>query len=739
MAQPKRLGELLIEASLITQDQLAGALRIQQDTRQMLGQILIDKGWVSEEKICQILSKKLHVPYTHLHNVLISQDVVRLVPEELAVKYQVLPVLIQNTALYVAMADPRNIEAIQQIEFKTGMSVKPLLAAQSQIREAIRKHYTITEYVGQMLDQGHEDDHMIMKPTGAPARENADAGSNEIIRLANSIVAEGIKLRASDIHIDLLAQHVSVQYRIDGILTRGIKLPKQIYPLLLNRFKVLAGLNITAQRASQDGHIHVTYQQRELDLRVSTVMSPTGEKIVMRVLDRKTKFDDITRLGLSPQHQTQCRGFLQQHQGLILTAGPTGSGKTTTLYALLNALKDGTKHIVTIEDPIEYQLDGVTQIQINARAGATFASGLRSVLRHNPNVILIGEIRDAETAAVAMQASEAGHLVLSTIHANDTIAAVSRLLALNISTDLIASNLLLIIAQRLIRRICPRCQKEYHPEAEELQRIGLADKLSDVRFYKADGCNVCRDSGYYGQIGIFELFAPDPHIRQAIARGTGTYELRRMAREAGMPALCASGVEAIRQGVTTLEEVLRACPLTQESFTPTPPRVQPDQLPKPAEVPEEARAEPLAAQGQPETSEADVLLLEEEIVEQQPRIVIAEDDPTVSTMLRTLLERKGYQALLSGDGEEALQKIQIARPDLVLLDINMPKKDGFAVCEALRANVNTAFIPVIMLTAQSSIESKLRGLAVGADDYMTKPFHPQELLARVEAILRRVS
>lgn len=754
MVQRKRLGEMLIEASLLTQDQLEEALHFQKGTQKRLGQILVEKGWVSEENLCRILSKSLHVRYVDVSKALISQEIIRLVSNELAIRHHVLPVLVQNTTLYVAMEDPHNINVIQQIEFKTGMQVVPLIAPASQLRSAIRRHYNINEYIGTMLANVKEKEGISVHQKGFPPEsQDTDKEENEIIKLSRLIISEGIKARATDIHIEPSAHDLKVQYRIDGILTRGIKLPKEVHSPLLNRLKVIAGLDITEHRNPQDGHIHVTYQQRKVDLRVSTVVTHIGEKILIRVLDKKTRLDDITRLGFSPQQLEQCQPLIQQPQGLIVVTGPTGSGKTTTLYALLNALKNRSKHIITIEDPIEYKLEGMTQIQINSKAGVTFASSLRSVLRQNPNVILLGEIRDTETASVAIQAAESGHLVLSTLHTNDAISTMGRLLMLGISPDLVASNLLVAIAQQLVRRICPRCRTTYTPTDQELQRLNLSEPQTGIVFYKGAGCKICKKTGYYGQIGIFELFILADRIRAEIIKGTPKHEIRRLAMKTGMNTLWDSGLEKIRQGVTTIEEVLRVCSVELDR-----PEMlnQAPTLEKGIEKAQEQESilttcAQCGAELKPEwvtcpicgTPKAAVSVMppqqpvQPEITALGPRILVAEDEPAVRKVVQKLLQHKSYQVILAVDGEEALEKIHETSPDLVILDINMPKRDGFSVCEAMRSSVETMGIPVIMLTAQSSIESKLHGLTVGADDYMTKPFEPQELLARINAVLRR--
>jgi type IV pilus assembly protein PilB len=741
MAPRKRLGELLVDASLLTEDQLSAALKIQENSGQRLGQILVDKGWVSEEQVFRMLSKKLHIQYTSLDNVLISQEVIRLIPKETAVKHHMLPVLVQNRLLYVVMENPQELNVIQQIEFATGMQVKPLLTAPSQLRKAIHTHYSMNEYVGQVLEQVEEPESLRIEAEAGAGKDTKS--TNEIVKLSGLIISEGIKLRASDIHIELSAHHTVVSYRIDGMLTPGIKLPHEIFTPLLTRMKALAKLDLAEHRTAQDGHMRVKYGGRAVDLRVSILITESGEKTVIRVLDKRSRFDEMTGLGMSSDQVAKYRNVLRE-QGLILAVGPSGSGKTTTLYTLLNHLRDGTRHIVTIEDPIEYQLPGITQIHMNPRVGATFASGLRSVLRQNPNVILIGEIRDADTASVVIQAVETGHLVLSTLHANSAVSSVARLQSLGISPDRIASNVLVVIGQRLIRMICPRCRASYPPTPEEYQALKLQQGDEDVHLFHGQGCKTCRHTGYYGQIGIFELFVPNRAIREAIARGAGQFELQRLAGEAGMSTMCHSGLDKVRQEMTTLEEVMRVCPFA-EDLTEQAPQAE---VPAPNVAPAQDRAEQAASE-RPETDdvasesedepEFKTLVLRDEIIEGIPRILVAEDDHTVQNLLKKLLQSKGYQVLPALDGEEALAKIQSLRPDLVILDINMPKRDGFSVCEALRANVATAFIPVIMLTALSSLESKVQGLAVGADDYMTKPFHPQELLARIEAILRRAT
>jgi len=772
MAQKKRLGEILIEACVISQDQLDEALRLQESQNRLIGQILVEMGWVSEYEVCRAVAELLNIKYVDVEGALVSQEVVQLAPEKLAARRNILPLFIQDKTLYLAMENPLDIEIIQRIEFRTGMQVRPLIAPPSQLRETVRKHYDVEEYIGSMLENVVEENAVSVEGETKASEDTVDISEvkkisegSQIVKLSNLIVSEGIKRRASDIHIEPTAKHVNVRYRIDGMLTKGIQVPNWLQLPLISRIKVISGMDIAERRKPQDGRISVRYAQRKIDLRVSTLLTNFGEKVVIRILDSKTSSHDLTRLGISAENLKLYRMLIRQPQGWILVTGPTGSGKTTTLYASLNAMKDVTKNIVTVEDPIEYQLEGINQVQVNPKAGLTFASGLRSILRQDPNVILVGEIRDAETANIAMQASETGHLVLSTLHTNDSISTVNRLLNLGISPDLVASNLLAVVAQRLVRKICPQCKTEYVPEAQELQNIGIYNGQNPAFVaYKGIGCPTCKQTGYYGQIGIYELFAPNDRLQAEIAKGPTKQALKRLAVEAGMKTMLENAIEKIRQGITTIEEVARVC------------YVEPDEPGRKIECPGCAKAIaetedicpfcqyrlkktceqcgakledawllcPFCGARTPNAPETDraavptsVTPIQSDIQTQKIRIVAADDEPPIRDMVKLLLETRGYQVIPAIDGEDALEKIRSELPDMAILDVVMPKRDGFSVCKAVRSSIETMFIPVVMLTGQDSVEEKLQGLSLGADDYITKPFNADELLARIETVLRR--
>ncbi|PID56355.1 type II secretion system protein GspE [candidate division KSB3 bacterium] len=570
MPKRKRLGDVLVEACIISQAQLNAALEVQKHHPQLIGQILVEMGWTTEVLVCRAVSELLNIRYVDLSSALISQEVVQLAPEALALQRNILPLFVQDKILYLAMENPLDVDIIQRMEFITGMQVKPLIAPPGQIRDIVRKHYYVDDYVDSMIGNvPREDDVSLVQQEEGEAEGMLDVSEvrkisegSQVIRLANLIISDGIKKRASDIHLEPGSRYLNVRYRVDGLLTSGIHVPRWLQLPLVSRIKVISGLDIAERRKPQDGRIWVSFAQRKIDLRVSTLPTNFGETVVIRILDTKHSTHDLAALGMSSRSLRLYRSMLRQPQGWILVTGPTGSGKTTTLYASLHAIKDTTKNIMTVEDPIEYQLEGINQVQINPKAGLTFASGLRSILRQDPNVILLGEIRDRETAEIAMQASETGHLVLSTLHTNDAVSTVNRLFSLGISPDLVASNLLVIIAQRLVRKICLYCRKVYTPAPEELEILEhIHVETSELRFYKGQGCAACDHSGYYGQIALYEVLVQNDRIRDAIAQRPTKQALKRLGRLYGMTILLEDGLDKVRQGITTIEEVLRVCPV----------------------------------------------------------------------------------------------------------------------------------------------------------------------------------
>ncbi len=769
MPQKKRLGEILIEAGIINEEQLERALHLQQENRKLLGQILVEMGWVAEQEVCRAVAKVLNIDYVSVDNALVSQEVVQLIPEALAAKYNVLPLFIQDKNLYLAMENALDSDIMQQIETSTGMHVKSLIAPPIQLQKAVRRHYNIDEYLGSMLENAKGEE-MVSVEVSEDSIETGEvrkiSEENQIVRFVNLIIANGIRERASSIHIEPMSKYVTMWYKIDGMLTGGISIPKWVQSSLISTIKGISGMGIAEHRAFQDGGFTVRYAQRKINLYVSTLVAGFGENIIIRILDRKMAFHHLNRLGLSPEHQSICRMMIHQPQGWIVVTGPPGCGKTTTLYALLNAMKGGTKKIVTLENPVEYELEGIDQFQINPRVEQAFSRGLRSLLSQKPNVIFVGEIRDAETAILVLQALEAGYLVLSPLHASDVVSTVRRLFHLGISPDLVASNLLVVIAQRLVRRICPECKTKHVPTDQELQSIGIHNgHIPPFACYKGGGCKTCKYTGYLGQTGIYEIFAPNDRLRREIMRCPTKRTLKQLAIEAGMETMLEDGIKKIRHGITTVEEVARVCPVEPDKPEGTircpgcgkdimeTENICPFCRSRLYELCEQCGAEleqewlvcPFCEAQKWNVSEADLSLLQKpqipipsNIQQKNIRIVVAESDESTRKMVTSLLDRQGYEVFTAVNGEDVLEKIRIKLPDLILLDPNIPKRDGFSVCKAIRSGVRTMFIPVVMLTKQNSIEEKVRGLSLGANEYITKPFEPDALLARIEFVLHHL-
>jgi type IV pilus assembly protein PilB len=771
MPQKKRLGEILIEAGIISEEQLEKALHLQQGNRKLLGQILVEMGWATEQEVCRSVAKVLNMDYASVDNALISQEVVQLVSRSLAAKHNVLPLIVQDKTLYLAMENSLDNDVVQQIEENTGMRIKPLIAPPIQLQEAVQRHYNVEEYVGNLLGKVIEDESVSVEQMTEASKDTGDIGEirkagerDQIRRLVNLIVANGIRERASAIHIESTSKHVTMGYKIDGMLTGSILIPKWLQIPLISTIKELSGMGDSERDILQNERFSVRYAYRDIDLLVSMPFMNFGESLVIRILDQKSAFHHINRLGLSSGHQSLCRMMIHQPQGWIIGTGPPGCGKTTTLYALLNAMKD--KKIVTLENPVEYPLDGVDQFQINPRVEQAFARGVHSLLQQRSNVIFIGEIRDAETAALAVQASETGHVVLSPMYASDTVSIIRRLFHLGIPPDLVASNLLMVVAQRLVRRICPECKTKHVPTDQELQRIGIYNgHTSTFVSYKGGGCKTCKYTGYYGQTGIYEILAPNDRLREEILRCPTKRTLKQLAIEAGMKTMLEDGIRKIQHGITTLEEVIRVCAVEQAELEQTIqcPRcgkkiMQTEsicpfcrsRLYEPceqcgAELEQEWTVCPFCGAEKwvaPETSlptlQKPQTSIQPNIQQRAIRIVVAENNEPSRKMVTSLLEQQGYEVVTAANGEDALGKIRTKHPNLVILAVDMPKGDGFSVCKALRSNVKTMFMPVIMLTERNPLDEKLQGISFGANEYITKPFEPDGLLTHVKFVLHQL-
>ncbi len=603
-----KLGDLLLKAKLITQDQLEAALKVQREEGGKLGEALVRVGAVSESDITETLSQQFGVPSIDLASFAVDPNVIKIVPGEVARKYGVLPVNKTGATLTIAMGDPTNVFAMDDIKFMTGYNVEPVVASEVALRKAIDKHYGTPRSVvlkekakggGAFVPEANLED--VMASSALTIDDMAGVGLGElnmdeitgidtgadvdvlkqdegeeidlsdltkstesapIIKVSNLILIEALKAGASDIHVEPYEKEFRVRFRIDGVLHNIMALPMRTRDPLISRLKIMAKLDISEKRLPQDGRIkirlRVEERSRDLDLRVSTVPTQFGEKVVMRLLDKSKLQLDMTQLGFEQEALRRFKDSIDRPYGIVLVTGPTGSGKTNTLYSAIAALNDPTVNIMTAEDPIEFNLAGINQVQMKEQIGLTFASALRSFLRQDPDIILVGEIRDFETAEIAVKAALTGHLVLSTLHTNDAPSTINRLMNMGIEPFLVATSINSICAQRLVRRICSSCVEEVETPPQMLIQVGFApDEVKTIKIKRGRGCEKCNNGGYKGRIGLYEALQFSDEIRDMILSGASSIELKRKAIEEGMVSLRMAGLQKIREGVTTLEEVLR--------------------------------------------------------------------------------------------------------------------------------------------------------------------------------------
>jgi type IV pilus assembly protein PilB len=562
----KRLGEYLLEAGLLTEEQLKESLRHQRQSKEPLGQILTRSGMVTEEDVCRVLHQQLGLPLVDFNATAIDESVIALIKEELAKKYTAIPVALEGrTTLRVAMADPLNQRAIDDIRFQSGFFVKPALAPPSTIVEAISKYYHIDASVVEILENIIKDD--PVSEVREVVEPQADASLEElmklsagppIVRLANWVITRAVEMRASDIHIEPHERGVGVRVRVDGLLQDLERLPKWTQGAMISRVKILASLDIAEKRMPQDGHFRVELEGRRIDMRVSTLPTAHGEKIVIRIVDQERAAFRLDSLGFAPANLERMKTFGKRPQGIVMVTGPTGSGKTTLLYALLQHIHSVTKNIVTVEDPIEYQVAGVNQVQVDEKSKKTFGTILRAMLRQDPDVMMIGEIRDTETAQIAFRASITGHLVLSTVHTNDAPSAVTRLVDLGLQPYMVASSLVAVVSMRLIRLLCPKCKDGYVPSGDDLRLLGLSKRdARDLVLYRPQGCDQCSETGYRGRTGVFELLEMTDTVRRLVAGHATETLIRRAAMEDGMISIGQDGLSKVLAGETALEEIQR--------------------------------------------------------------------------------------------------------------------------------------------------------------------------------------
>jgi type IV pilus assembly protein PilB len=888
----KRIGEILLEDGQITREQLEQALERQSespdDDRAWLGQILVEMGASNDEAVARGIARQQGFDYVNPSRHVIDPSLIWKVPRELAERHVVVPLDREGDGgdgpVRVAMADPRDIEALQDLEFLFRRRVKPLVASAAQIRQAIHRHYDMAPEAARMLAG--------LSPTGrgrasgAPQALELDAsviksqlragGTKPYINLLNFLLYNSIQRGASDIHIEPGSEDVRVRFRIDGLLREVLRLPNWALAPLMTRIKVIGELDVSDHRHPQDGKVTVSIGDRRVDMRIATIPSQFGEKCVVRLLDPQMLLTDLGVMGWQPRALSAYYRMVSSPQGLVLVVGPTGSGKSTTLYGTIARLRAENTAIVTVEDPIEYTVEGISQVQVDEKHDLSFAQCVRSLLRQDPNVIVIGEIRDAATGHAAIEAATTGHLVLSTLHTNQTVSTVNRLLELGLPEYLLGSALLGVVAQRLLRRVCEECSFEGPVEEEDWFRLGVAPiELGDGCRRPGHGCPRCQYAAYAGRVGVFEVLQVSEEFKSMIMKRRTEDELWRQARLEGLSTLLDDALFKVHTGVTTMEEVARAIPIdswrrreaaplhdakagleapvppwrplwatddidqaitgiyrrsqifeaepsgarperiTEPPSAPPPPRVddraatspERDALPlaaAPAEIADAIRAAagevaspprdaveagaPLpqattAAGASPEAQSAraeaageavapppepaaDALAAaaleartEAEAVEDLPAapggapevdtddlpapgrresdlVLVVDDADEILQLVRLTLE-DDYEVATARDGLEGLEAARKLQPALVVLDVMMPKLSGYDVCLRIKEDPRTERIPVLMLSARGEKQAVAKGFYAGADDYLPKPFDPEELLLRIRALIRR--
>jgi type IV pilus assembly protein PilB len=749
------VGDLLIRTGVVDAAGITRASKTQATHGTTLGRKLAGLGLAEETVVAQTIATALRLEFLD-EQVTPAPDVATLVPEDFCRKRNALPLTLEGKSLRVAVIDPMDYSVLEDMAFRSGRKTVGVVVTESWLIAAFARLYcegdkrqadkrnadkpASYDMLGDATPAGQveassDDEYEIVDPATLAKGTNLPP----IVRLVNQILSTAAAAGASDVHIEPHEMSLQVRQRVDGLLQEVLTIPKHLKDATISRLKIISGMDIAERRKPQDGRSRLKFEGNRIDLRVSTLPTQFGEKVVIRLLNSARAIMPLRGLGFSPDNLRLMEGFLSQPQGMILVTGPTGSGKTSSLYAALNSIKSSTNNIVTLEDPIEFQLPGVNQMQINAKAGVTFAAGLRSILRQDPNVILVGEIRDRETAEIALQAAQTGHLLLSTLHTNDAASTITRLFDLGIQPFLAASSLIGITAQRLVRRPCAACAVLERPSADSVEKIGGAARLrADGKWMVGKGCEKCGGSGTKGRMAIHEVLFVNDEMRELISARESDHAIRKAARRAGMRTLLEDGIEKAAQGLTTIDEVLRVVSHDErdDESEETPPATHAVSPTTVLSVPTPAVIPPPVAAAAPAAVSADKAGAPDQ--NGRKRVLIVEDSPTIVSVVKYFLELEGFEVLVANDGHTGLEMALNQRPDIIVSDVNMPGMTGVDMVKALRAETGAAGnVRILMLTSEDTVDSETKALAAGADDYIVKPVEPRRLAARVKALLAR--
>ncbi len=740
-------------AGIVGQERIEG-IRESEEDFESLWEAVVGLKLTTDEVLLGSLSTRFRLKLADLSR---SESAARdLLPEGVARRYQILPITVSDSVLEIATANPFDLDCEKTLAFATGREVRSQLASPRAIRDKIDEFYKPENVLNQLLE-GMDVADIEQLEDESEADELTisaeEASQRPVVRLVDLILSEGIASRSSDIHIEPEEGGVAVRYRIDGVLRQVMKIPRAAGLPLISRIKIISGLDIADRLRPQDGRARVAVNGVPVDLRVSTLPASLGEKVVIRVLDTSRTVLSLEKLGLNARERAEIEEMLDNRDGIILVTGPTGSGKTTTLYSAIRHVQSEGVNIVTVEDPVEYRMQGIVQVQVHERAGLTFASALRSILRQDPDVVLVGEIRDRETAQIAVQASLTGHLVLSTLHTNDAANAVTRLVDIGMESYKIASALRGVMAQRLMRRLCPTCKEVW---VEAVPRKLHHWVPPDTPLYRAVGCPECAMTGYRGRFSIVEVLKVTGDVERAIGSNETADHIAQIATRAGMTSLWDSGLSHVLRGESTIDELLRVVDVPQEdgpsarakgekpaAKRATGPRRHSGGTPA---VAEPRSSDPSTAA--PSGLEGAFELLEP--AETTPRrgsggqretdgvkVLLVDDEDQLRKVMRDLLERDGYDVAEAADGVQALDQVDRHAPDIIVLDLNLPGLDGYGVLNHLRSRPATDSIPVVVLTAHGDEESEVRVFELGADDFLSKPFRARALSVRLQAVLGR--
>ncbi len=727
-------------SAMITPEAVQG-LRSAAEPTATLWDLVTSKGYASDQQILEALSKRCRIPVADVSKP--DSKVKEIVPEAVARRYHIVPLRATDSVLEIATANPFDIDAEKGLAFASGREVRMQLLSPSKIAAMADEIFRPENVVEKLLEGMESTSEVEQLEDTAPADEfqvsAEEASQRPVVRLVDLILSEGILARASDIHIEPEEGGFAVRYRIDGVLRQMMKVPRAAGFPLVSRIKIISSLDIADRLRPQDGRARVAVNGVPVDLRVSTLPASMGEKVVIRILDSRATVISLDALGLNPDELSAFKALLTHHEGVILVTGPTGSGKTTTLYSAIRSIQTGKTNIVTVEDPVEYRLQGIVQVQVHEKAGLTFASALRSILRQDPDVVLVGEIRDKETSTIAIQASLTGHLVLSTLHTNDAANAITRLVDIGVEPYKIAASLRGVVAQRLMRKLCPACKEVW---VESVPEKAAKWVPRGTPLYRAVGCSDCAMTGYRGRFSIVEVLTVTPEVERVIGSGATADKIYEAARGAGMRSLWESGLDHILRGESSLDELMRVVDVPFEEGAAPELAAQGAAAAAPgvASAAPRAAATAPAAEGAPVGTSfelLDTIVAAPKVTRLKRKVLLVDDEDSLRRVMKDLLEREGYVVSEARDGVQALDQVDRTGPDVIVLDLNLPGLDGYGVLSHLRSRPATADIPVVVLTAKGDEDNEVRVFELGADDFLTKPFRARALSARLDAVLGR--